>query len=102
MPIDDELTMDAEALREMFRMSNGNVSMQARKGARGWERRLWCEDCEKNVSVEGLILICKDEDAAFQKILEFCQNHRHNSHLPAVRPTVDSIPTETTRRIKAE
>ena len=98
----EEPTMPAEALREMFRISNGNVAIQTRRGPRGWERRLWCEDCEKHVSVEALITICKDEDAAFQKILEFCQQHRHNSHLPALRPTMDSIPTETTRRIKAE
>lgn len=105
MPVDlkdYEPTMPAEALREMNRISNCNVTMQTKFGPRGWERRMYCDDCHKHISVEALIILCKDEDTAFQKILEFCAAHKHNSHMPMVRPSVDSIPTETGRRIKVE
>lgn len=98
-----EPTIPAEAVQTLFKCSNGNVVMKTRLGGRGWERALFCEDCNKIQSVEALIVLERSDEAAFQRILNFCAEHRHDSHTR--NTSVDAITTvkiETGRRIKED
>jgi hypothetical protein len=96
-----EPTIPAEAMQALFKASNGNVCMKTRLGSRGWERALICEDCNKLQSVEALIVLEKDDDAAFARILKFCADHRHDVHGRYTKfDRVETVQLDSTRRIK--
>lgn len=96
-----EPSIPAEAAQALFKASNGNVNMQTRLGLRGWERSLYCDDCSARQSVESLILLEKDDDRAFARILQFCAQHRHDSHFKMAEKTgMETVKLETGRRVK--
>jgi hypothetical protein len=96
-----EPTVPAEAVQALFKASNGNVCMQTRLGKRGWERSLLCEDCNKRQSVEALIVLEKDDEAAFARILKFCADHRHDAHGKYKDPSkFATVALDSGRRIK--
>lgn len=93
--------MPAEAVQALFKCSNGNVCMKTRLTSRGWERALVCEDCDKTQSVEALIVLERSDDAAFQRILNFCAEHRHDSHARNANVDVfETVKMNTGRRVK--
>ena len=101
--VDLEPTIPAEAAQALFKMSNGNVCMKTRLGQRGWERALICDDCNKVQSVEALIVLERDDEAAFARILNFCAQHKHDSHTRAGNLDKDMFETvkiSSERRIK--
>lgn len=96
-----EPTMPAEAVQSLFKNSNGNVCMQTKLSKRGWERSLYCEECNTRQSVEALILLEKDDEAAFARVLQFCKDHKHADYFGAfVQGEGTVTPMETSRRIK--
>lgn len=99
--LDLEPTIPAEAVQALFKMSNGNVCMKTRLTKLGWERALICEDCNKIQSVEALIVLERDDEAAFARILKFCAQHKHDSHTRnASMDTFAMVKTDSSRRIK--
>jgi len=101
--VDLEPTIPAEAAQALFKMSNGNVCMKTRLGQRGWERALICDDCNKVQSVEALIVLERDDEAAFARILAFCSQHKHDSHTRAAnlgKDMFETVKMDSGRRIK--
>jgi len=101
--VDLEPTIPAEAAQALFKMSNGNVCMKTRLGKLGWERALICDDCNKIQSVEALIVLDKDDEAAFSRILGFCAQHRHDSHSRSSnlnKDVFETVKMSSERRIK--
>ncbi len=97
----DEPTMPAEAVQALFKCSNGNVVMKARVGHGGWERALFCDECRKLQSVDALLLLAKSEEEAFQKMLAFCAEHRHEPFTRnVVVNSMETVQENTGRRIK--
>jgi hypothetical protein len=99
---DLEPTIPAEAAQAIFKMSNGNVCMKTRLGRMGWERALICDECRKVQSVESLILLERDDEAAFARILAFCAQHKHDSHTRSTlsKDMFEIVKVGTQRRIK--
>jgi hypothetical protein len=101
--VDLEPTIPAEAAQALFKMSNGNVCMKTRLTRMGWERALVCDDCGKIQSVEALIVLDKNDEAAFARILGFCASHKHDSHTRASnlsKDLFDTVRDKPERRIK--
>lgn len=99
--VDLEPSIPAEAAQALFKMSNGNVCMKTRLTRMGWERALICDDCNKVQSVEALIVLERDDEAAFARILKFCAQHKHDSHTrSASADSFSMVKTESSRRIK--
>lgn len=95
-----EPTIPAEAAQALFKSSNGNVIMQTKMGQLGWERSLFCEDCNKRQSVESLILLAKGDEEAFAMILDFCSQHRHDLYRRFDKDEFQTVKVDTGRRIK--
>jgi hypothetical protein len=101
--VDLEPTIPAEAAQALFKMSNGNVCMRTRLGKMGWERALICDDCGKIQSVESLIVLERDDEAAFARILAFCAQHKHDSHTRSAnlnKEVFETVKMDSVRRIK--
>ena len=102
-PVKDlEPTIPAEAAQALFKMSNGNVCMKTQLGRLGWERALVCDDCGKIQSVESLIVLERDDEAAFARILAFCAQHKHDSHTRSTlsKDIFETVKVGSERRIK--
>lgn len=100
-PVKDfEPVMPAEAAQALFKCSDGNVIMKGIITPRGWERALFCEHCNKTQSVEALILLERNDEAAFARILDFCRLHRHSEFGRYERVESATVPLDSGRRIK--